>query len=404
MKARRTLPRYATVGEPVAYSVTFSHASDRAQRALSAVERLDSRRPDARGRRATLEPAEFAASRCGRYVGYPQWLSMMRRRRGGRCRELELPDLAPHVPTTVEMTLVPERRGYLRLDRIEVLRADPLGLFRARVETGARESILVLPRRYRVQWPQPATGAPDRPGGATPARSNAGLEEFATLREYRRGDPLRHIHWRGWARLGVPVVKEFHEECFARQALVLDVHRPARGTRRQFEAAVSVAASLADCGPERTTSLDLLFLGPDVHRVAGGPGSGSPARLLEALACVDLRPEQSFDLVAEAVKTRAGELSACVCVLLDWDGVRRRFVSELRALGLGTLVAVVVDAAADEASLACPGGPADASIPTHVIRADRLEEDLAGLGAVPASSPGAVREPSLAAVFGGEGP
>jgi uncharacterized protein (DUF58 family) len=59
--------------------------------------------------------------------------------------------------------------------------------------------------------------------------SNIGQsEEFVSLREYRRGDPPRHIHWRSWAKAGKPIVKEFEDEFFVRHALVLDTFTPRR--------------------------------------------------------------------------------------------------------------------------------------------------------------------------------
>ena len=47
-------------------------------------------------------------------------------------------------------------------------------------------------------------------------------EEFVSLRDYRRGDPMRHIHWKSWAKTGKPIVKEFQDEFFVRHALILD--------------------------------------------------------------------------------------------------------------------------------------------------------------------------------------
>jgi len=75
--------------------------------------------------------------------------------------------------------------------------------------------------------------------------SNVGQsEEFVSLRDYRRGDPLRHIHWRSWAKAGKPVVKEFEDEFFVRHALVLDTFIDDPHSEL-FEEAVSVAASFA---------------------------------------------------------------------------------------------------------------------------------------------------------------
>ena len=46
-------------------------------------------------------------------------------------------------------------------------------------------------------------------GGVAMAAGVGEMEEFVALREYRRGDSLRRVHWRSTARLGELVVKEF---------------------------------------------------------------------------------------------------------------------------------------------------------------------------------------------------
>jgi uncharacterized protein (DUF58 family) len=51
-------------------------------------------------------------------------------------------------------------------------------------------------------------------GGVALASNVGQSDEFVALRDYRQGDPLRHIHWRSWARAGKPVVKEFEDEFF----------------------------------------------------------------------------------------------------------------------------------------------------------------------------------------------
>ena len=83
------------------------------------------------------------------------------------------------------------------------------------------------------------------------------------LRDYRPGDPPRHIHWRSWAKMGRPIVKEFEDEFFVRHALILDTFCEAPEADR-FEESVSVAASFACSLQTQDSLLDLLFVGPAV--------------------------------------------------------------------------------------------------------------------------------------------
>lgn len=270
---------------------------------------------------------------------------------GARADDTPLPDLPPGASATVAVRLVPARRGRLRLGSPVFLRPDPLGLRRARRTAGDPASVLVLPRRYRVD----ALALPGRrrhqPGGVTLASSVGESQEFVSLRDYRAGDPLRKIHWRSWAKAGRPIVKECQEEHFVRHALALDtsgVPGPA------FEEAVSVAASFAAGTTTPDSLLDLLFVGTQSYCFTSGRGLGGSDGLLEVLAGVEPRPEKPFKELVDSLLRRQEALSGTILVLLGLDDERRAFVRRLRASGLPTL-ALVIRAAGAPAPEAEPG-------------------------------------------------
>jgi uncharacterized protein (DUF58 family) len=200
-------------------------------------------------------------------------------------------------------------------------------------------------------------------------------EEFLALRDYRPGDPLRRVHWRSWARVGRPVVKEYQDEYFVRSALVLD---NCAGPRREaeFEAAVSVAASFA-CAPRAADSmLDLMFVGDQAYTFTAGRGQLPMEGMLRILAAVQPGRDADFPRLARAVLGRAGLLSGAVCVLLDWDAPRQDLVRRLRALQVPVEVLVVAD---PERPAPGPGPMADAPASFHVLHPGRLREQLAAL-------------------------
>ena len=118
------------------------------------------------------------------------------------------------------MELIPLSRGPLRFKGTAIARADPFGLVRSFVTVPLPQSVLILPKRY----PLPPIALPGvmkyQQGGVALASSVGRSEEFVSLRDYRPGDPMRHIHWKSWARTGRPIVKEFLDEFFVRHALV----------------------------------------------------------------------------------------------------------------------------------------------------------------------------------------
>lgn len=382
----RRLPRFATADQALSYTVSLKNEGKRDERGLIVREVLWAEPPSVADLVNRREPADARRNWFDRHVGYPRWANFMRRRRGASSEEVMLPDLPPGEWVDARMRLIPHRRGFIRLRAVMIAKADPLGVFNAITQAGRPESLLVLPRRYEVSWAELLGRARDRIGGQSQAASTGGAEEFASIREYRPGDPMRHVHWKGWARLGEPVVREFHEECFVRQGLILDTFVPPGSSVSCFEEAVAVAASFAYAAPVDAGTLELMFVGAEVYRVESGRGLGAADRLLEALACVEATPHQPFGRLENAVLDRAAELSACVCVLLAWDDARRGLVARLRNLGLPLLVLVLVDGDPDLE----PGPMSDCPARFKRLRVDRVPEDLirAGTAAttLPASS------------------
>jgi uncharacterized protein (DUF58 family) len=365
VSVRRRLPRYASDGDPLSYVVEVKNHSRRVQRGLLLQEQV------------RTSPLAVTGDD-GRLAGYTNWVTAVRRHAGAHPRPVPIPDLPPGGRVEVPIEWRPLRRGYVRLAGCTVLRPDAMGLFHARKRIGLRESLLVLPKRHPVNWTAWTGALRDKPGGLSQTASTSGAEEFAALREYRPGDPLRHIDWKGWARLGVPIVKEFFETCFVRQALILDTWLPAGAPTARFEAAVSVAASFVAGGPALMRgALDLIFVGTCVHRVSAGTGVGSLDGVLEALACVEAQPHESFAMLEDCIDARAGELSACVCVLLAWDDERRALVSKLRRAGVPVLVLLMDDG---DAGLSLEPGPmADQPERFKVLSPNRLAASLVKL-------------------------
>ena len=214
-------------------------------------------------------------------------------------------------------------------------------------------------------------------GGVALASSVGQSDEFVGLRDYRHGDPLRHIHWRSWAKAGKPVVKEFEDEFFVRHALVLDTFTPQQHSQ-VFEEAISVAASFACTIQTQESLLDLLFIGPQSYCFTAGRGLAHADQMLEVLASVRACRDQPFRTLEHLVLNHLKVVSGCICVLLAWDQERRDFVEKLRALGVHTLVLVIV--AAGQSEILDPGPMRDEPDRFQVLEVGQIEPGLAKLG------------------------
>ncbi len=111
-------------------------------------------------------------------------------------------------------------RGWLAAPRIRLITRFPLGLFRAWSYWSPDARVLVYPFPEAEAPPLPMRGVASADG-----HGSAGHDDFAGIRTYQPGDPMRHMAWRQIARLdpslgGQLVTKHF--EGGALEELVLD--------------------------------------------------------------------------------------------------------------------------------------------------------------------------------------
>jgi uncharacterized protein (DUF58 family) len=297
-----------------------------------------------------------------RKLGYPRLLTLIRNNHGGVLPPREVDVIPGRDEREVTIEFMPLRRGYLHFAAIRLARPDPFGLFRALFSIRKPDKLLILPRTYRVPAIRLAGIRKYQPGGMNQASAIGDSQEFLSLRDYQPGDPMRSIHWRSYAKRGEPVVKEFRDEYFVRQGLILDTFTEGAPLTR-FEEAVSLAASFARSIKDQDSLLDLMFVGTEAYRFTSGRSFGEAANMLEILACVSPAREQDFQRLVNHVLQHLGELSGLVLVLLDWDDKRQQLVSRLVSMKVPVLVYVIVDG---ETATPLPPGPL-AATPTRLI-------------------------------------
>jgi uncharacterized protein (DUF58 family) len=177
----------------------------------------------------------------------------------------------------VALAMATGERGWLRAPRIQLETRFPLGLFRAWTWWQPDLRVLVYPHPETPAQPLPVRGAASEEG-----HGEVGLDNFAGIRSYQPGDPMRHLAWRQIARLapedgGQLVTKHFEGGAvaelaldFARLPAHLDVElRLARMTRWVLEA------------EQRALPYSFRLGG---HRYPAGLGDAHRAACLRALA------------------------------------------------------------------------------------------------------------------------
>jgi uncharacterized protein (DUF58 family) len=86
-------------------------------------------------------------------------------------------------------------RGWLAAPRVRLVTRFPLGLFRAWAYWRPDAKVLVYPSPELPAPALPSSGAASEDGHGT-----VGLDNFAGIRSYQPGDPLKHLAWRQIAR------------------------------------------------------------------------------------------------------------------------------------------------------------------------------------------------------------
>jgi uncharacterized protein (DUF58 family) len=243
--------------------------------------------------------------------------------------------LAPRQSRTYQADREGARRGVHRSGVCELQTGAPFGVLRVNKRVELESPIVVYPKTYDASaWRL-------RGPSAFPAPSSVG--DVSSVRDYRPGDPLRHIHWRSVARRGRLVVREFDRETQATTAIVADVP----SDPDVADAVASVACSIANAalrdgevtlGGSRTRSSDAVLewgarLAADGERSSAQLDGADRAEAVIYTGTASLAPVDRLRGVASSTS-----LNAVLITEADGDGADA-VAAQLR--GSGGQVAVL---------------------------------------------------------------
>lgn len=374
VRTTRKLPRMATAGEPMRYRVNIRNEGKKRLSGASLLEMPPDNRPDAMLFSKSREPGEEERNIFDRTLCYYRWEWLQKKLTLFSSEPSAfLPSLASGEQAELSLSLTPKKRGVIMLADLRVCLPDPLGIFqRCRRTDSSRDKVIVLPHRYRLPLLALPGSARFQLGGEALSNTIGQSGDFTSVRDYRPGDPLRHIHWKSWARTGKPIVKEYEDVFFPRYGLMLDTFVPAENADL-FEEAVSVAASFAASIDTRESLLDLMFIHDEAFVFSSGRGEERIDRILEVLAGVHSSPHTDFEALQRLVLQHHDELTACICVFSGWCQQRRDTVSRLHRSDMDLKV-ISVCRSVEEAEKAHQLYPSP--VPVQWLRVDHVQEDL----------------------------
>jgi uncharacterized protein (DUF58 family) len=231
-----------------------------------------------------------------------------------------------------EIFLVPaHRRSVIPVGPVSSVRGDPLGLVRREHSWTDVEMLYVHPRTLTLE--QLGSGfLRDLEGQATRDLSMNDVA-FHTLREYVPGDDRRYVHWRTTARTGRLMVRQFIDTRRSHLSVVVSGLRADYGSEDEFEAAVSVGASLALRAIRDEQDVTVVYADRPLPTVSG-------QRLLDTLAGIEF-DAPGADLVTGVRKVARTSPETSIAILVTGPGMALDVV-RAAASALGPDVKVVV--------------------------------------------------------------
>jgi hypothetical protein len=220
-----------------------------------------------------------------------------------------------------------QRRGQYRLDAARAVCSFPFRVREARTNVESNGLLIVWPKRYPIrQWPEVTLGCDDYGIMTSPKVGTSG--DTTGLREFRRGDDPRRIHWPQTARLGHLVMREQQRSTNPRMSVRLESADKFEGWESDW--AVRLAASFLD-GAERMgwqCDLELYDSKSHVNRtfhgretsfyfdILSGFDVADSMSMLESDAASDEIPREQLRLTIVSGRTPVRPSSSQVLVVL----------------------------------------------------------------------------------------
>ena len=247
-------------------------------------------------------------------------------------------------------------RGDLTLGRFRVSALVPLGLASGPPLQSDPVRLRVVPRPANVLRLGMELATRHQPGGVALASKTGESMDLRGVRPYRKGDRIRDLSARTWARTGKPAVREYQEEYFTRVGVVLDCIAPRKRSARSeqaFEAAVSLTAGVVAHLGRGDALVDLLVMGGEIHALTLGRSLGFLEQALDHLAVAELEAHVDRSRLLERLAPYLARLSAVVMIVDGWDEAREAFLRGVEKSGV-RVHAIAVGAPANAAVKVVP--------------------------------------------------
>ncbi len=246
--------------------------------------------------------------------------------------------IKPNEEKIIKITLSIEKRGLYYSDGVVVSSSFPFSLFNWGKFIKIPAKLTVFPKYTRLETFDLSLGRKFQPGGIALSSNIGESTEFIGTREFVFGDNPRHIHWRSWAKLDKPVVKEFQEEYFTRLALVIDNQT---SNVDNFEKGLSMSASIADYLSRYDYIIDIFAAGNNFYHFQSGRALSHFENILELLAGIEIDTKKKNNNIGQIyadLEKHLSNLSGIIFIFMNWDQKKEQLIKGILESGTGVKV------------------------------------------------------------------
>ena len=158
--------------------------------------------------------------------------------------------------------------------------------------------------------------------GVEAGRKSGGDDEFFGTREYKRGDPLKLIHWFSSARTQTLIVKEFQDRSFYRATILFNLSQEDNlgvGKESVSEYVIKIAASSAQYLIEHNISVEMIAHTEKLVHIPANKGAEHLEDILRFLAMARAESRVSLREVLEDYLPFIPNDSNIIVIMLDRD-------------------------------------------------------------------------------------
>lgn len=235
--------------------------------------------------------------------------------------------------------LKPLRRGKFEFGRIAVRYSSNLRLIWCQIEAYEKQIVKVYPNLRKAQEVElAALGAQSLVAAQRKSVRRGEGRDFESLREYVRGDELRHLSWTATARRGKLVTRQYQIERDQTILIALDAGRLMTGrigNETKFDSSVQATLTLMSAAARGGDNVGIAIFGRKTQKfLPPKRGTNHFEAVLEALH--DVEPEmvepsysRAFEFIAGNLKKRA--LVVILTDLIDEEG-SKELINALKLL------------------------------------------------------------------------